>query len=956
MELWIGAVNLGFLYAFMTLGVFITFRIYDFPDITVDGSFTTGAAVAAVMITAGFNPFLSIIAAFVAASLAGVITALIHTRLNIHGLLAGILVMTGLYSINLHVMGRSNIPLLNKTTLFFYLEHFNPGIHEEIWICLCLILLMVIFWLVISLFFKTDFGLTMRVTGNNPSMAGANGVNVNMMKVFGIALANGFAGISGGLVAQYQGFADIGMGIGTILIGLASVIIGEAIFRKRSIYIKVMCVIIGSVVFRLMIAFALYVGMNPIDLKLLTAAFVLLTLIVSNSIPGVGDFGAGLAALLRKTGKQKKYIFGIGAAVVIVLAFSLVFMEKGKDQVEYRKKIHIGFIQVTDNGLLNVTRDAFLEEMKKIGYNDNNCKITLEDANGDLATVSNIIDKFISNKVDIIVPVSTPCTQAAVNKVKDIPVVFATVANPFIVGAGKSDTDHLPNVTGVYGWTPMGKTLEILRKVFPGKITIGTIWDPSHANSVFQINLLKAAVKAHDGVTLVGTTIANSSEIYQAAVSLAVKGIDTFILPPDNTVYSAFDSVVKAAKAKKIPIMLNDTARLADGALLTYGHDFTISGIQAAHLVDRVLKGENPGKIPFERYKKTVLGLNEKTADELGIKIPSEIMSRVTRIVKKDGTVIKKDGNRIMHVSAKSHDLEKEKKLAVFMFNNNQLMIGAADGLINELKKSGILEQHNITMDIKNAQNEFSLAQSVAQDIVRKRYDYIITLSTPALQVTASVNKKIPHVFGLVTDPYRMGIAKNNEDHIPNITGIATLQPVESTIKVMRELFPDSKTIGLVWNPGEACSETCTYKARDAAEKYGFKLIEINVTNTAEVLEAVKATVNKDADLFLTSGDNTVSLAVQSIAEVLRHHKIPYFTNTPSDVNIGAFLSIGADYVEVGKETAKYAQLVINGKDPKDMPIKDFVPETMYINYKLAQELGFEIPKKFLNKAAKVLR
>ena len=274
MELWIGALNLGFLYSFMTMGVFLTFRIHDFPDITVDGSFTSGAAAAALLIVAGVNPLLALIAAFVIGAAAGAVTALIHTRFNINGLLAGILVMTGLYSINLHIMGRSNIPLLNQNTFLSYLDRINPGLPPEEWIALVLLLLMVVFWLLAGLFFKTDLGISMRATGNNPTMGAAAGVNVARMKIFGVALSNGLVGVSGGLVAQYQGFADIGMGIGTIVIGLAAVIIGESLIRMHSLYARVLSVIVGSVIFRMMIAGALFLGMNPIDLKLLTAVFV----------------------------------------------------------------------------------------------------------------------------------------------------------------------------------------------------------------------------------------------------------------------------------------------------------------------------------------------------------------------------------------------------------------------------------------------------------------------------------------------------------------------------------------------------------------------------------------------------------------------------------------------------------------------------------------------------------
>jgi len=188
------------------------------------------------------------------------------------------------------------------------------------------------------------------------------------------------------------------------------------------------------------------------------------------------------------------------------------------------------------------------------------------------------------------------------------------------------------------------------------------------------------------------------------------------------------------------------------------------------------------------------------------------------------------------------------------------------------------------------------------------------------------------------------------------VTGVATLQPVETTIRVMRELFPQAKRVGIIWNPAEACSEACTYKARDAVKKYNFDLQEINVNSTSEVLDALRSLLNRKIDLFLTSGDNTVIMALESVAEILKEHKIPYFTNTPSDVDRGAFVSIGADYNEVGRETARMAERVINGEDPKNIPINNYVPEKMAVNLFLAEEYGIKIPETLLKKAVYVKR
>ncbi len=940
MELWLGALSLGFLYAFMAMGVFITFRIHDFPDITVDGSFVTGAAVTAVLIVAGVNPLVAIGLSFLAGACAGAITAFIHTRFNINGLLAGILVMTGLYSINLHIMGKSNIPLLNQPGIVSYLKHTNPGLPNEIWFCLVFLGVIAVFWGLVALFFRTDFGITMRATGNNPIMAAASGVNVNAVKTLGIALANGLVGISGSLVAQYQGFADIGMGIGSIVFGLAAVIIGESVIRTRSMHSRVLSVIIGSVSFRLMVAFALYAGLNPIDLKLVTALFVLVILVAPKMIQKRDGKESRPGRPIRKIIPLRRLAISLVSLALILVAGLTLYRFSGRILPGHSPQLKIGVVQLSDHGLLNVTRDSFLAEMKRLGYDEQrNVRFYVENANGDMMTVNSILDKFLLEKVDIVLPISTGCTQAAINKITDRPVVFATVANPFLIGAGKSETDHLPNVTGVYGAAPMDTMLEFVTGVLPGKVKIGCLWDPSQQNAVYNVDRLRDAVAQNGNITFLGTTVAGSSEVYEAAASLAGKGIDAFVLAPDNIVYSAFESIVKAAGPRKIPIFLSDIERLKDGALIACGYDYTSSGIQAAHLVDRIIKGENPARIPLERYSKLTVGLNLKVAKELGITIPQDLIARTT-----------------LTYGGDEQKEARPRRLALFVFSDSPVLKLTSDGVLAELKRSGTLQRYNLTVDLKNAHNDYATAQAIVQDIVRRKYDYLVTASTLALQVAANGNKEIPHIFGTVTDPYRMGVAKNARDHLPNITGVATFQPVKSTLQAMRAIFPKAKRIGMVWNPGEANSEACTLKARAAAKEYGFELIERTVSTTDEVKDAVAAVLGKGIDLFFTSGDNTMILALVSVAGVLQSQRVPYFTNDPSDVERGAFFSIGADYFEVGVETAKMATRVIAGEETRNVPIREFVPEKVGINQALVKLYGATIPEGLFQKASVVKR
>ena len=295
MTLLIGAWTIGLILSLLALGVYITFRIFDFPDITTDGSITLGAAVAAVLLVDGQSPLIATTAGFLSGLLAGATTGLLHTTFKINGLLSGILVMTALYSVNLHIMGKSNVPLLHERTLATDIEataaHWLPAdaplavfgweiTGRELGLLTASLLGASACAFALFLFFRTDLGTAMRATGNNPQMIRALGVNVERMKLFGLALANGLVALSGALLAQYQGFADVQMGIGMVVWGLASVIIGEALVGGRSLGLTLVGTVIGSVLFRLLVAIALQQGLNPNDLKLATALFVFIALVL----------------------------------------------------------------------------------------------------------------------------------------------------------------------------------------------------------------------------------------------------------------------------------------------------------------------------------------------------------------------------------------------------------------------------------------------------------------------------------------------------------------------------------------------------------------------------------------------------------------------------------------------------------------------------------------------------
>ena len=279
-SLW-GALEIGLIFGLVALGVLISFRMLRFPDLTVDGSFPLGGATAATLISAGMDPYTSTIVATFAGAVAGMITGWLNVKLKIMDLLASILMMIALYSINLRVMGRPNVPLISEPTVFTMIQ--PEGMSDYIARPLILLVLLIVVKFALDWFFSTKTGLAMRATGSNPRMARSQGVATGTMLLVGMAISNGLCALAGALFAQSQGGADISMGIGTIVIGLAAVIVGESIMPSRKLIVITLAVIVGAVLYRFFIALALnadFIGLKAQDLNLVTALLVTFALVV----------------------------------------------------------------------------------------------------------------------------------------------------------------------------------------------------------------------------------------------------------------------------------------------------------------------------------------------------------------------------------------------------------------------------------------------------------------------------------------------------------------------------------------------------------------------------------------------------------------------------------------------------------------------------------------------------
>ena len=272
MNMLVSAVAQGLIWSLLALGLYISFRVLDIADMSTEGTFTLGGDVGVQCITLGLNPFLSVFIAIFAGALAGSVTGFLITKLNIPSLLAGILTMTGLYSINLRVMGKANLNILGMETIYSKLAAINLPRHLDT--ILIGLLFVAVIIAIYTLFFKTEFGQALIATGDNEAMARSLGISTNTMKTIGLMMANGIIALAGAVISQSNGYADIQMGIGAIVIGLASIIIGEVLFSNVTFTVRLICLVVGSVLYRLIMVLVLEAGLNPNDFKLISATML----------------------------------------------------------------------------------------------------------------------------------------------------------------------------------------------------------------------------------------------------------------------------------------------------------------------------------------------------------------------------------------------------------------------------------------------------------------------------------------------------------------------------------------------------------------------------------------------------------------------------------------------------------------------------------------------------------
>ena len=588
----------------------------------------------------------------------------------------------------------------------------------------------------------------------------------------------------------------------------------------------------------------------------------------------------------------------------------------------------IGMTYFAPDATMDAGLDGLWDGLKELGFvEDSNLTIIRQHANGEMANLQPIHLNMDNEDIDLILINTTPAITAAVSTVKKHPMVFTMTYTPLEAGAGKSYTDHLPNITGVGSFPPVEKTFDFIRAVFPNVKRIGTVYNSSEINSVKVVEKAREYIK-DKGITLVESTVVNTSEVYQAAYALCLKNIDVLWVTGDNTALQSMPGIVKVCKDNKIPLILNDVDYVQQGALAAVGIGWYATGKHTAPFVARVLNGESPANIDIENYVEEDITLNQEVAKTLGITFPEQYLH------------LKKKTKR-----------ENPLKLCLIHYVDSPNSENVEKGVRDELKTQGMIEGTDFTMKSFNAQGDNATLNSIIESVGGEKWDLIFASSTPTIQSLAKKIKNIPIVFSNVGDPVKAGLGTSFTDHLPNMTGVSTMSDFDGLVNMVIESMPGVKKIGTVFTPNEVNSVAYKEELNKAAVKRGLKLIAAPAGSATEVSDASLSLISNRIDAFTQISDNLTASSGSSIIKAAYDAKVPYFGFITEQIKSGAIAVLARDYYIAGVDAGKQAMLIFDGKSPKDIPYQ-YVSKTSYlVNTDAMKYFGVKVPKKYIDQS-----
>jgi ABC-type uncharacterized transport system substrate-binding protein len=531
-----------------------------------------------------------------------------------------------------------------------------------------------------------------------------------------------------------------------------------------------------------------------------------------------------------------------------------------------------------------------------------NLRLSITHANGDMSIMQQVASNAAATDADLVMALSTPALAAVAGRVKDKPVIFAEVTEPVGAGAGKSFTDHLPNVTGAVAPAPLEGGFAWLLKLYPGIKKIGMIYTPSEPNVMTEVRVAEEFAKKY-GFTLVRRAANNPSEVAEALTSVISEGIDAFFIEGDNSIMAAESLIVSTCRKHAIPILADDESEMGGGSLLACGVSPEGNGHFGGLIAARVLLGEHPSTIPFTPSTAADISLDFAPAAQLGLVFPTQLL---------------REASIFHHVATRFGG--RPARIAVVNLVQNPNLDLAEKGLLRGLDQSGLVEGADFVVQHFNAQGELSQLPQLFDAALATQPDLIVTVTTPALVAGARKVTTVPLVFTVCSEPAKLGLFTGGKP--ANITGVHDNPPIDKLLDMAAAYRPGLTTVGTVFNPAEDNARLSAEKLRAICQRRGLALHEVTVSTVSELAPATQALVQRGAQAILTSADNLVATGFPSLAHTAKAAGIPIFTTEPDQVAIGATGASGDDFEEWGAQSGRLAAKVLAGLSPAELPLE----------------------------------
>ncbi|MDX9981474.1 MAG: ABC transporter substrate-binding protein, partial [Lentisphaeria bacterium] len=563
----------------------------------------------------------------------------------------------------------------------------------------------------------------------------------------------------------------------------------------------------------------------------------------------------------------------------------------------------VGLFYPDAHPIFETAGQGVVEALREAGFVEGeNLTVRRVHASNDLSLLPQLALDLGNAKLDVLVPLSTPCLGAALAQVKGTPLVFGVVSAPLEAGAGTSFTDHLPQVTGAVWSAPNPELFRWLQETFPAARRAGVVYNPAEANSRFQIEASRRLL-AQRGMTLVERTVANSSEVMLATEALLGAGVDVVFGIGDSTVASAFPALVQACRRKGIPVVAGDSSLMGSGALFACGANPKGEGRQTGRLAARVLLGESPAALPFLPSTDVLIAVDLGAAAELGVVLPATLL---------------RESQLFYSPTARRG---RPFRLALVNLVSNPLLDAAEQGVLRGLTDAGFREGTDFTVARYNAQGEISQLPALFEAARTAEADLIVTLTTPALLAAAKSVRDIPVVFTVASDPVVLGLF-TAATRPANLVGVHDDPPVDRLLDMACRHRPGLASVGTLYDPAQPNSLLSVEKLRKLCGDRGLKLHEATAATVADLPAAAQSLVQRRVGAILLSADNLVSTGFPTIRQTAADAGIPVFVTCTDLVRQGATGGVGDSYGAWGEQAGLLAARVLAGVSPGDLPLE----------------------------------